>query len=62
MMKMLKDTVATVLVVGAFLVGVASLVQAVSRPWPAPMMASETPEQANTPQAPVHYIITARAN
>jgi hypothetical protein len=57
MNKMLKDTVATVLVVGSFLVGAVTLVQEVSRPWPIP----EVVQQLNTEDAPVNYNITADA-
>ena len=57
MNKMLKDTVATVLVVGSFLVGAVTLAQEVSRPWPIP----EVVQQLNTEESPVNYTITAEA-
>ena len=61
MNKMLKDTVATVLVVGGFLVGAVSLAQEVSRPWPLPVTVTDTVQQMNADEdAPVNYIITAQ--
>ena len=63
MNKMLKDTVATVLVVGGFLVGAVTLAQEVSRPWPIPQPIAEAAMQMNADEAPtVNYIITARAD
>lgn len=63
MNKMLKDTVATVLVVGGFLVGAVTLAQEVSRPWPIAEPVAEAAMQMNAAEAPqVNYIITARAD
>ena len=60
MKKMLKDTVATVLVVGGLLVGAVTLAQEVSRPWPVPMTVSDAVQQMNADEvAPVNYTITA---
>jgi hypothetical protein len=59
MMKMVKDTMVTALVVGAFLVGACGMVDEVRSLWPSPE--AEVIAMSATPDAPaaVTYHITA---